>query len=236
MRQISILIVGIGLFLFSCSDIDTSQPAFDYNYSYFPVDSGIWHEYSVLQITIDEETDVYDTLNYYLLEKFEDSYIDGENDTLRQLNRYYRDSIHKSWQLLSIWLVGLKQNEAIEVEENIKYVKIKFPAQLDLSWNGNAYNRTDTLSLFDYTISQIDYPLSENGLVFDSVLTVSQREFLSNVEKYSYIEKYANTVGLVYKEAISIYSETVDLNIPIEERVTSGTMYYQEMIDYGKEY
>lgn len=234
MRFSGCLFIIILVLFVSCDDVDTTQNPLVYDYGYFPVDSGNWHEYSVLSINIDKAIDVYDTSNYYLREQVGGIFVDAANDTMLLLNRYYKDSLHKDWQLLSAWYLGVVRNEAVEVEENIKYIKQKFPLELNKTWNGNAYNRTDTLGEFMYTVSAIDEPDVVNALSFEKVLTITQREFTSAVEKYLFYEKYAYGIGLIKKEMVDIYSEDVDLSIPIEDRVTKGTMYYQEIIDYGK--
>ena len=66
------------------------------------------------------------------------------------------------------------------------------------------------------------------------MLTITQKEKISIIDKIYYIEKYAYGIGLVEKQQIDIYSDDVDPSIPIENRVTKGTMYYQKVIGYGK--
>lgn len=229
------VIILISVIVISCDEVDTTQLSYDYDYNYFPVDSGDWREYEVLQIIIDKATDVYDTSEYYLREQVGSVFIDGANDTMQILNRYYKDSIHKEWELFSVWYMGVAFNEAVQVEGNIKYIKQKYPLLLDKSWNGNAYNRTDTLNELSYNVTQIDVPEVISTIAFDSVLTITQRDFLSLVEKYSFYEKYAKGIGLIYKEQVDIYAgDQVDPSIPIEQRVTTGEMYYQKIYDYGK--
>ncbi len=229
---LSIIIILFTIIFIACNEVDTSQPAYEYDYGYFPVDSGDWREYSVTHIAID--LGIFDTIDYFLREEVSTIFIDGENDTLHELRRYYKDSMHHSWKIHSVWYAGIKDAEAIQVEENVKYIKQKFPLKLDKIWNGNAYNRTDTLGEYLYEVTQIDFPETINNISFDSVLKVSQREFLSNIEKYSYFEKYALGVGMIEKEEVYIYTEDADLSIPIEQRAEIASMYYMKIIDYGK--
>jgi len=218
----------------ACNKIDTSQTEFVYDYSYFPIDSGAWREYQVLQINIDQPLGIYDTVEYYLLEQVSGVYIDAANDTLREIKRFYKDSVHHNWKILNTWYAGILTNKAIQVEENIKYIKQKYPLKLGATWNSNAYNHTDTLNEFSCKVVQIDLPEVVNKIAFDSVLKVSYREFLSNIDKYSYYEKFAKGVGLIEKEAISIYSEDPDISIPIEHRAKIATIYKLKITDYDQ--
>ncbi len=232
---LSIFAILFTLLFFACNEVNTTQTTYDYDYGYFPIDSGAWREYSVTSINIDLPLDIFDTSNYFLREEFSSIFIDATNDTLRELHRYYKDSMHHSWTILSVWYAGSKGSEIIQVEENIKFIKQKHPLKLDKTWNGNAYNRLDTINEYNYTITQIDLPETINNIYFDSVLKVSQREYLlSDIDKYSYYEKYAYEIGLIEKEEVSITQAYVDIGIPIEERVIKGTMYYMKIINYDK--
>ena len=113
-------------------------------------------------------------------------------------------------------------------------MKIKFPTKLNSDWNGNIYNSQDSLNEYRYTITSVDIIGSVNELVFDSILTITQKDKTSIIDKIYFFEKYAYGVGLIEKQQIDIYSEDVDPSIPIEKRVTKGTMYYQKITSYGK--
>jgi hypothetical protein len=233
-NRILIVVFAI-IFLENCQETDTSYIPFVPDYSYFPLDSGAWREFQVQTINIDEPSAIYDTFNYYLREVFIGKYIDNSGDTLTKIERFTRSSTSENWTPANTWLAIIKDNMAIQTEENTRYIKLRFPVELDKEWDGNAYNRTDTLKKFKtYTIESIDVPLVLNSILFDSVLTVLQRNELTNISKIVFFEKYAKHIGMVQKQEIDIYSEEVDLNTPIEKRVTRGTFYYANLISYGK--
>jgi hypothetical protein len=112
---------------------------------------------------------------------------------------------------------------------------LDFPVQLNKAWNGNKYNRFDTLNQYNYKIKTINEPYSLNILLFDSVLTVVQKEKLTAIDKIYFEEKYALGVGLIEKQQTDIYTgkDDYDPTVPIEERITKGIIYHQKLIGYG---
>jgi len=153
---------------------------------------------------------------------------------MMRIERLYRDSSHHSWKPLSVWQAGIKGNDALQIEENIKFLKIKFPVQFDNDWNGNIYNRMDTIEEYRYSITSLDLPETINNLNFDSVLTVTQKDKITLIDKIYFFEKYSKGIGLIEKQQIDIRSEDIDATIPIENRITKGTLFYQKITNYGK--
>lgn len=229
-------VIAILILLFSCKEQEIKQytPKIDYNY--FPLQSGLWREFEVVSINIDSASEVYDTAHYFLRELHKQWILDAANDSVMLIERFYCDSLGKQWQPFGVWQAGIDNNEAQQVEENERYLKILFPVQINSSWDGNKYNRRDTLEQYLYTIISLNNPNTLNGLSFDSVLLISQKSKSTFVDKLQFEEQYAYGIGLISKKQVDIYSEiTDDPTIPIENRVTDGTIYNQEIISYGFE-
>jgi hypothetical protein len=222
------------LFLFSCEKQEITQLPVNYDYGYFPLDSGMWKEYDVTQIVIDKQSGVYDTVKYKLREVFAGWYLNAAGDSTMRIERFVRDSVNHPWRETTVWYAFINSRDAIQSENNIKYLKIKFPAILNSEWNGNVYNRLDTINTYNYKIISVDIAEQINNITFDSVLTVRQKFKESIIDKVDFFEKYAYKTGLIEKQQTDIYSSDVDPSIPIEERVTKGVMYYQKITRYGK--
>ena len=222
--------------IFACQKQEIKQYPLVYDFGYFPLDSGMWKHYDVTLIVIDVPSEVYDTTHYQLREVFAGWYLNAANDSMMRIERFMRDSSHHSWQPISVWQSGIKSNDAFQIEENVKFLKIKFPVKFNNYWDGDAYNRLDTLKEYSYEITSLDVAENINTINFDSVLTVTQKDKYSIIDKVYYFEKYAYGIGLVEKEQIYIYSDVEDFDptIPVEDRVTKGTLYYQKIIEYGK--
>lgn len=207
------------------------QKTFDY--SYFPIKNGAWKIFQVTEINIDNPSNVFDTLEYFILHRYEEYYVDATKDSMLIISRFYRKNSEEKWKKINRWYAGIKENKAIQVEENIKYVKQNYPLELHKQWNGNVYNHSDTLNKFVYKIVALDTSTRVNNKNFDSVLIVNQRNFSSAVEKYFYQESYAKHIGLIKKQEINIYSERIE-SIPIEERISKGRIFTMKIIDFGK--
>ncbi|MCK4661438.1 MAG: hypothetical protein KAT68_01125 [Bacteroidales bacterium] len=218
---------------FSCNKDETPTTETNIDYGYFPYQTGDWITYDVVEINIDRDSEVFDTIYYQVKELIESTFIDDAGDETFRIEIYKRTDSTYNWDISDVWYANLYTNAAHKIEENIRYVKIIFPAKLELKWNGNAYNTLDTLNRYQYEITKIDEHEIINEFEFDSVLTVTQKYDSSLVQKILYAEKYAKNTGLIYKEEVDINSQIIDINVPIEERISKGTIKRMKISGYG---
>jgi hypothetical protein len=112
-------------------------------------------------------------------------------------------------------------------EENITYIKLIFPPEINKTWNGNAQNNLGE-QLYEYI--SVNDPDVQNNMVFDSTLTVLQSDeddFI--IEKDYELEKYAIGVGMYYKEYhVAKYKYPQPVNNPFE----SYTIYTETLVSY----
>ena len=100
-------------------------------------------------------------------------------------------------------------------ENNLRFMKLRFPVLEGFSWKGNSFIETSTfnspvryLAGWEYRYTNVGAPLTLNGKTYDHTITILQRDevipegpFNRNVYKqwnYS-VEIYARGVGLIYK-------------------------------------
>jgi len=223
--------VFILIILFSACKKENPSIPINYKYSYFPLKQGLQRIYKVVDITIDTAINKYDTINYELKEVLDSSFIDNGGNIAWRLERYKRTDSAQQWVISDVWENQIINNQAHSVEENIRYIKIIFPPKKDEIWNGNAFN---TLEATNYSISNMDEYISINALIFDSILTVNQKYEETLIYKYQTFEQYATNVGLINKTVIAIdYAYTYPPNIPIEQRISRGHLYYQTIISHN---
>lgn len=236
MHHIKYICLFVLLASYACQEVVIEQSTTDaYDYSYFPLDSGFYKEYQMESIVIDVPSEIYDTSNFYLKEIFTGYHIDAGGDSVMRIERLYRDSLYKEWEPYGVWTAKLVGNKAIQTEENLKLVKMVFPLDNGLSWEGNSMNRNDTLLQYPYEVTVIDSVELIGELAFDSVLTIKHRFKESLVDKIDDYEKYAYGVGLVYKQQVDLYTDIIDPEIPIEDRLKTGSSLFMQIIDYGYE-
>jgi len=234
-NKIPIILLVI-LTIAACKESDSyhfpKQNKIDCQYVMF--DSGAWREFQVTEIKIDEPISLYDTQTYFVREQIGGIFIDNLGDTMRQIERFRRKTETEKWNRLNTWVTGIIGSEVIQVEENVRYLKMQLPLYASKTWNGNIYNRTDTLQEYDYEVDSIDCQMIINNFEFDSVLTISQKKELTAITKIHFFERYAVGVGLVEKQQIDIYSDTYNPDIDIMNRITQGTITDYCLIGYGK--
>ncbi|MFH2141810.1 MAG: hypothetical protein ABIJ97_05275 [Bacteroidota bacterium] len=222
--------VSLFLVLFACKKDKNQESSIDY--SYFPDQTGMWYIYNIEYINIDRPLGIFDTTRYQIKEIIESKYFDDTGNEAMRIERYKRDDENSAWEIKDVWSACLLNLSLHKTEENVKYIKLIFPVSEGKKWDGNAYNQYENQI---YEITEIDVPATINQNDFDSVLTVTQANDSSLIDKTFIIEKYAKNVGLIYRQAIDIFSNTTlfNPNLPIEQRVSTGTFYKQELIQYG---
>ncbi len=222
------LVFIVGMLAASCHKDNSDSIPFT-GKSYFPLKTGNEIIYQITEITIDKASAIYDTVSYQIKERVDSLLTDAEGKPAYRLERYQRQDSSFQWVIKDIWVAQISDLNVQKVEENIRYVKLVFPVEVGQVWDGNVYNDLDPQ---DYQIISANVPESFNGLSFDSVLTVEQQNEESLISKKYAVEKFANGIGLIYKEITDLYSQSlIGSGIPIEERVDEGTIYKQEIIE-----
>ncbi|MDD2635663.1 MAG: hypothetical protein PHW82_09220 [Bacteroidales bacterium] len=227
-KYLLIFLIFIITVFTACTDESSEQNDVFFGYNYFPLNTGEGMIYKITEINIDKPSNVFDTSVYFIREVIDIPLIDNENDTVYRIERYYRENENEKWIIHSVWTSKLTRLTAEKTEENQRFVKIRFPVKQNYTWNGNLYN---DLTNQDYWISSYNTYFSQENFSFDSCLTVMHDSSQSLIHFNRAYEVYAYNIGLVYKEQTYINSQEVIFEIPIEERVTIGTVFMQELIE-----
>ncbi len=199
------LLAAVSLFIASCKDrSDTLE--IDYMYDYAPVDSGHYVIYDVDSITYNFISPIYyrDTARYQLKEEIGDTFYDNNNELNYELNLYRRANASSSWVFDRKWSVKRTVTTFQKNEGDLRFIKLVFFPQKNLSWGGNNYIPTTApyrvFLNWDYHYTEVNIPYSVNGLNFDSTLIVSEVDNENLIEKTLRKEVYAKGVGMIYQE------------------------------------
>lgn len=226
LKYFSFCLIVIILSLTACKKDKISDKSIDY--SYYPSEVGNWIEYDVTKINIDV---YWDTLNYKVREVIESKYTDTTGGEVMRIERYIKRTDTTAWEIKDVWTAKLLTNALHKTEENVKFVKINFPAEIGKEWDGNAFN---TLESEYYEITDMDVSEHIGNFDFDSVLTITQVNDSSKIHKDFAVEKFAKNIGLVYKYDLYIYSDlSMNPDLPIEERITRATIFKQVITNFG---
>lgn len=163
---------------------------------YFPVNSGHEVTYDVVDITKDQTTGLWDTLSYQVKEVIAGSYTDADGRETKRIERYMKNDSTAGFVLYKIWAANLLTSTAHRVEDSIRYIKLNFPQNAGVTWDGNSLN-----SLADrfYRYTELHVPLTLGALTFDSTCTVLQFQESNAFQDALFLEKYATNVGMIYK-------------------------------------
>jgi len=221
---------GIYLFLLlativvSCVDDDSNTSPSGLIYSYFPTNVGHEVVYDATLITKEDFGGAQDTDIYQVKQVIESIFMDNQGRPTQRLERYRRNTPNDPWIISDVWTSTMTSARVEQVEENIPYIKLVFPINSTITWNGNSLN---TLDPQDYEYDDLHQADVIGGIAFDSTLTVFQSDFIDIFNTYYQIEKYAPGVGLIYKE--DIYIET---NYPLPG-IKSQRLYTQTIVSWS---
>lgn len=225
MRKIFCIAI-ILLIVFACKKKSDNTPV-DFGYDFYPIQTGHFIEYDVLEIEHDTLAAVkHDTSRYQLRIVFGDTILDLENEVAQRYSRYVRDSSNQSWNFKDLWTTKISGNRAELVEENQRKIKLVFRPTYDKEWDMNVFNDLDE-QLCEY--SDIDIAYEINGFHFDKALIVQEADFKSLIDYHQAYSVYARGVGLVRK-----YYKWLEIYDFDTTKINKGTEIYFKLTDFGE--
>jgi hypothetical protein len=133
---------------------------------------------------------------------------------------------------MDTWSARSDDREAVMNEENISFLKLKFPLVEGEEWNGNLYN---SIGEDTYLMEATDAPFTSNGTEYLDCLVINQhdnQDFVVALDRRE--EVYAKNIGLVYRLADQISFCTVGTCLG-KQQIESGVKYMQTIKAYGRE-
>ena len=238
----SLVITG---FIASCQP--KLDPPVDTGYNYYPTDTGRYYIYNVDSIWIDCPL-ANDTFFYQVKETYPSTFTDGMGDQAVNVTRYYRTDTAQSWLLATpdVWWLKRTTTRLEKAEENLRFVKMTYPIDVNYIWNGNAYN---SLGAQDYFYGPEDIPFNNGFTNFDSTITVYQKLDTNLIEYIYYTETYARGIGMVHKRKYQVDHLRIDTTtcspwpypgtnwpvVPALKRIKTGSIVTYKLVEYGFE-
>ena len=213
-----ILLVALVALVWTACKKDEPTIAVDLGYDYFPNEILKYKEYFVDStahgITIEN-------YQFYVREELTESFVDDEGQVSIRVERSKKTNIDDDWVLTDIWTQKKTSTSAQRVEENIRYVRLAFPVDLEEQWNGNAYNDED-----EWLHRYLEVGVAKQVGTFDfgSTATVEQRNNVNLVDQELSTEIYAKDVGLVYKSLIDLNFQDLEI---------TGVEVEMTLVDHG---
>lgn len=113
------------------------------------------------------------------------------------------------------------------IEENQRFLVLKFPVFTNISWNGNQFN---TLGTEEFYYSNIDTTVTVQGKTFENCVVVIQENVDGLIRESFKYEIYAPEIGLIKKYIKTIVND----GAPGEEfNPDESRIYLEEIIEHN---
>lgn len=226
------------------------EPAADLNF--FPLAIGKQITYQVDSVFYDDFNNTVDSSTFHIKEQVTDTFTDNSGNLNFSIWKYRRDNASAPWVFQRVDTRQIRNGQTAEsTDGNQRYVKLSFPVNRRTRWDGLAYVDRDTfyqvrnasLQIFKdwedlFYYSNVNEPFNINGFQFDSTTVIVQADAENNIELRYSIERYARSVGMVYKEIKILDSQCIAvdptcLTRPWEERAEKGYIIKMAVLDYN---
>lgn len=247
MKFLLLILSCLCILLVSCDE--TEDFVLDTKEAYYPLEIGKYITYSVDSIRYSSSSgggiDV-DTSTFQWQEMVVDTFRDGANRLVYEVERMRRDSASQNWQLVNVLAVTKTEDRVEWVEDNRRFVKMLFPLKLEDT--SNVFQYFDEFELvsvngevieafksWEYLVDELDIPSSVNSFSFDSTSTVSYANSENVIELRLAKEQYAKNIGLVFKEYKILDTQCISdcVGMTWEEKAEQGFILRMKMIDYN---
>ena len=116
---------------------ETDISDYDYGYNYLPDDSGRFVIYKVDSVIYNDFDNSRRYSTIYLKEKIGEQFTDNLGRTAKKILRYYSDTLTTQWELFNVDYLVKTDLVAERVEDNLRYIKMVFPNDVNKKWLGN---------------------------------------------------------------------------------------------------
>ncbi len=140
MKTTYILLLGLLFLISSCGDNVIEEPDESiYGYEFFPLEVGHTWEYQVDSVVIFQggSSNIFSTS--FIQEEVTELLSEEGDEKTYKIVRRYRPDQDSEWILQDVWQVAKSDSRATKTEENLRFIKLVFPATKDKKWDGNVF-------------------------------------------------------------------------------------------------
>ncbi len=227
--------------LVACAKKETDDYQTDMGYEYFPVTVGQYRTYAVDSIIFNVSGSP-DTVSSQIRETIVERLTDESGEKYRVL-REWRQNPTENWQPNTVWWIVREKNRVLQTEENLTFIKLTFPVQLETSWDGNAFfdDRTkvkvgnEQVAFFKEWKYQVTEkgPVEVNGVQYDDVYTVQEAHFETSIERRQSTAKYAKGIGLLERSQQILDTQCITCTGSWADKAEKGVILSQVLIDHN---
>ena len=245
MKYLNTFLITLLFLVISCGDNVIEEPDESlYGYGYFPIDIGYTWEYQVDSVLIFQGGDSNITSSTFIQEKVTELISENNNEKIFKLERSYKHEIEEEWHLQDIWQVSMDNQKVTKTEENLKFIKLVFPAVKGKKWDGNSFfdsnkefsvgaNNIAVFQDWNYKVAEVGVTATVNDIEYPEVLVVSHIDEESAITKRFSEEIYANGVGLIERNMQIFDTQKLDTTVQWIVRAQEGFQLNQKLISFS---
>jgi hypothetical protein len=219
----------------------------EFGYEYFPLQVGKFIEYQMDSTIYDPngDTTVYHSTTF-MREEILDTLSDNNGNIVYKIEQYGRAADSLPWVIKKVLSATIIDNEAIRTEDNLRFIKLTFPARNGTRWNGNAHFDDglivevagETLEMFkgwEYRTQAIGETATVGNFQFEETATVEEAENENLIELRRSIATYAKGIGLVQREMWILDTQCIDdcVNETWEGKAEKGFILKQTILNHN---
>lgn len=244
MRRQAILTGIVLAMVMGCDNVDPLRLE-NRDADYFPLRVGNYSIYDVDSTAILFQVET--NFKFQLKHTFTDSFRSSAGGYTYIVSRFKRANETEPWAPVPTWQARMDDREGVLIEGNLPFIKMVFPIQHGVAWNGNAQNALkgqescgDNVR-FDcdrYELLTSVGPVAvPSGLTFTDVVKVVEQDSpdLISIHDVRY-SVYARGVGLIDREQVYLkYCSDSDLGCLGKQQIDEGIRFKMTLRDHGHE-
>jgi len=207
MRKLFLFTVLTSLVIISACKKTTEQYPTPPLSDYYPLTVGKYITYSLDSIVYYPSFYTVASVNSYQVKQVVDAQItDNQGRPSFRIIRYIRSGSTGPWNADNTFMATNTGNNLELVENNLRFIKLREPVQLDNTWKGNSYinynSQVPYLKFYydwDYSYDSLNMPAKIGALTIDSTIKVNEIDDQTAIDRTFSEAKYAKGIGLVYR-------------------------------------
>ena len=194
--NIAIYLVIVLVWGFGCKRNEDPTPI---GVDYFPLEVGKYKSYTMDSIAFDPFKETADTLNYFLRETIESTFIDNSGKTAYRIKVEYTFDTTAKWKFKSYYAATADIYSARELINNMWFIALTFPVKDRKTWDENELN-----SLLPQTNRYInqEMPFVVNNTTYNKTITIDKGDEEDPFFRFYGQDVYAEGIGLIQEAFI----------------------------------
>ncbi|MEM1327869.1 MAG: hypothetical protein AAGI23_18060 [Bacteroidota bacterium] len=234
------------LLLTSCQQNVSIEPLVT-GQNYYPLEVGKYITYQVDSVLFDptDGRTVRDSSSNQIRETVVDSWTAEDGKAMFRIERAIYEADTDEWRVTDVYATYADELEAVRVEENLSFTKMKFPFREGQRWEGLNFNPNLEVFIADEPIEMfknwgsvtrtIGEPMQIDDFNFTAVTKIELANDTNAIELRTGFEYYARNIGLVYRELYILDTQNTLAadDVVWADKAEEGFLMTQKVVDFN---